>query len=675
MSELADRAAEEFLTAAYPEERHRCNTERWLGLLACHAADGGQVRWWEIPALAPAQAVLSARRRVLGAVAVVVAGWAIYVGITASLAGAESAAAGVGAYLAILSLGLRAAGAGAAARLRHPPGRLRPGPPRAIRPRWPRGRSEYGRVLVGALPLGLGILPALVKQWSVPAAGLPGAAPAGTYRAERLSCLVTGLAWAPVGVLLGVLPALGTGLVFEVTAANAVVAALWGALLSGAYPLLKLSEVVMSADWEERVRFLPLLEDAADRGVLRRTSTGYQFRSDAMRTHLLVIGRTALDDHAALRAGRLAAKGVRAALVKYLTRAGIMRVCVDFAVGTGAAAAIYIGIFVPVIGPSGVWIVAPGCALVGALAGGLAGFVLAGVLLLLASNAKMTLTYVPRSSRKARLGRAVVAAVAVAVLIGEEGAVLAEIVGFVLPAALVVVCGAWACVLALRRTRALRRRWQRAVPDAIAVATTGAALLLLLDHRLLTALPATGLLFPAAVWGSVLAWRKMTGSRRLAVKAGADLVFALLLGGEVVLLLVWLANLLAMPRAEVVVLRAVLGRAGGLADLPWWAWTSAWLLLAAASLAFIRWPSRLENAAKRFARWRIVPVAQIAERALTGLHIGLLTVVFVGLAAPSALTSTVGRQLSAAYEVAFQRELLQEGELAAYTAISSQLAA
>src|SRR6202000_1695406 len=43
--------------------------------------------------------------------------------------------------------------------------------------------------------------------------------------------------------------------------------------------------------------------------------------------------------------------------------------------------------------------------------------------------------------------------------------------------------------------------------------------------------------------------------------------------------------------------------------------------------------------------------------------------------APPAVTSTLGRRLSAAYEVAFQRELAEEGEVAAYTAIATQLAA
>jgi hypothetical protein len=167
----------------------------------------------------------------------------------------------------------------------------------------------------------------------------------------------------------------------------------------------------------------------------------------------------------------------------------------------------------------------------------------------------------------------------------------------------------------------------------------------------------------------------MSGSERLPVRAAADLVFALLLGGVVVLLLVWLANLLGMPRAEVAALREVLDRVGALADLPWWAWTGAWLLLAAASLAFIRWPGRLKTAAKRFERWQAVTVTEITERALAGLHVGLLTIVFVGLAAPPAVTSTLSRRLSTAYEVAFQRELAEEGEVAAYTAIAAQLAA
>jgi hypothetical protein len=677
VSEVAERAAEEFLAAAYPDERERERAERWLGLMACQG-DGGRILWWEIPGLAPARAVLLVRRVVVGVAVAVVIGWGSYVGIILSSTGL------FGGYAVVLFLATRWLGSRFFAGLRRPPARLRPSPPRALRPRWPRGRKDAGQLLGGALLLGLGILPALVRQWTVRAGALPGATPADTYRAERVACLATGLAWVPAGMLLGALPALGTDVLPEVVAAHVVLAVAWGALLSGSYPLLKLSELVMSADWEDRIRFLPLLEDAAERGVLLRAAAGsYAIRDQALLGRLTASGQAALRDHAELRARRLARPGVRAALVKHLTRPGRTRVCADFTAGAIAAAATGFGIFISghggVVGHSGGapigWLLFLVSALIGGMVGALAGGVMFWLLFLVASSSEMTLSYVPRRSRRARLCLAAVAAAAAAVLIAAEGTVLAEIVAFALPAALVMACGTWACVLAFRRTRGFRRRWQRAAPDVVAAATIGATLLLLADHPLLTALPAAGLLFPAAAWGSFLLWRKMNGSERLAVRAGADLVFALLLGGVVVLLLVWLANLLGMPRSEVAVLREVLDRVGTLADLPWWAWTGAWLLLAAASLAFIRWPGRLNAAAKRFERWQAVTVTEITERALTGLHVGLLTIVFVGLAAPPALTSTLGRRLSAAYEVAFQRELVEQGEVAAYTAIATQLAA
>ncbi|HEY1668231.1 MAG TPA: hypothetical protein VGG54_21285 [Trebonia sp.] len=675
MSEVAPRAAEEFLAAAYPDERERERAVRWLGLMTCQG--DGQIFWWQVPGLAPARVVLTVRRVVLGVAVALVFGWGSYVGIALSHTGL------IGAYAIVLFFMTRWVGSRFFSRSRRSPARLRPSSPRAIRPRWPRGRKEAGQLLGGALVLGLGILPALVRQWTGPAAKLPGVTPAVAYRDERLACLATGLACAPAGMLLGALPALGTGVLPEVVAAHAVLVVAWAALLSGSYPLLKLSELVLSADWEDRVRFLPLLEDAADRGVLLRGSVGYQIRDEAVRARLIASGRGALEDHAALRARRLARGGVRTFFVRHLTKKGRRRAGADCTAGAIGAAAIGIGIFIAghggVVGHPGSgragWLVFPVSLLIGVVVGALGGGVMSWLLFLVAGTSEMTLSYAPPLSRRARLSLAAVAVGAAAVLIAAEGTVLAEIVAFVLPAALVMACGTWAGVLAIRRTRGLRRRWQRAAPDLVVAATIGATLLLLVDHRLLTSLPAAGLLFPAAAWGALLLWRRMSGSERLPVKAAADLVFALLLGGVVVLLLVWLANLLGMPRAEVAALREVLDRVGALADLPWWAWTGAWLLLAAASLAFIRWPGRLKAAAKRFERWQAVTVTEITERALTGLHVGLLTIVFVGLAAPPAVTSTLGRRLSAAYEVAFQRELAEEGEVAAYTAIATQLAA
>ncbi len=675
MSEVADREADEFLAAAYPDETARQHAERWLGLAARQAA-GGEVRWWEMSAIAPAPAVIAFRRFILTVATLAVMGWNVYVGVILSPTGL------FGAYAAVLLLSLKWVGPAFFVRVRHPLARLRPDRPRAIRPRLPRGRKEAGGLLVGVLLLGLGILPALVALWTVDATALTGATPARSYGTDRLASLTRGLAWTPAGALLGLLPGLGTDLLPEVVAVNAVLAVAWGAVLSGAYPLLKLSERVLSADWGDRVRFLPLLEDAADRGVLLRARGGYAFRDDALRARLTVSGQAASANHGELRARRLARKTVRAALVRSLTKPGRRRACVDFTAGAVVAAAVAFGIFVAghggVVSHSGgaaiPWALYPLSAFMGAMAGALAGGVAFWLLFLMAGVSELTLTSLAPLSRRGWLLFTAAAAALAAILVTLAGTLLAEIAAYVLPAALAAACGTWACVIVFRRTRALRRRWQRAAPDVVAAATIGATLLLLIDHRLLTTVPAAGLLFPVAAWGSFLLWRTMSGSARLAVRAAADLVFALLLGGVLVLLLVWLANLLDMPRAEVSALREVLGRVGELADLPWWAWTGAWLLLAAASLAFIRWPARLKNAAKRIERWQAVAVAEITERALTGVHIGLLTLVLVGLAAPPALTSTLGRRVNAAYEVAFQRELVEEGELAAYTAITTRLA-
>ena len=61
----------------------------------------------------------------------------------------------------------------------------------------------------------------------------------------------------------------------------------------------------------------------------------------------------------------------------------------------------------------------------------------------------------------------------------------------------------------------------------------------------------------------------MVGSRRFGVRAGADIILSLLLGANFVLLLVWAANLLDLPKAGVTILRGTLERVGSIADLPW----------------------------------------------------------------------------------------------------------
>lgn len=80
---------------------------------------------------------------------------------------------------------------------------------------------------------------------------------------------------------------------------------------------------------------------------------------------------------------------------------------------------------------------------------------------------------------------------------------------------------------------------------------------------LLTAQPGAGLLFPLGTWFSVQIWRAMQKPRRpLPVRAAADIVLSLLLGAELVLALVWLANLLDLTEPEVAFLRGALELVG-----------------------------------------------------------------------------------------------------------------
>ena len=206
------------------------------------------------------------------------------------------------------------------------------------------------------------------------------------------------------------------------------------------------------------------------------------------------------------------------------------------------------------------------------------------------------------------------------------------------------------------------------IPEVIGIATVTAAILLLTERNLVTTEPAAGFLFPVAVWGSARAWLAMKNSDRSLVRAGADITLSLLLGAELVLFLVWLANLLGMPRTEVAALRVILRNTADLVDLPWWTWTALYVLLAAASLAFTLRPQRRERAALA-QRLRVMPAVNLARRVLNGVHIGLLIIVLVSLTAPAALISTFQRQLPTSYTVALQRQLEAEGELAAYTQV------
>ena len=166
----------------------------------------------------------------------------------------------------------------------------------------------------------------------------------------------------------------------------------------------------------------------------------------------------------------------------------------------------------------------------------------------------------------------------------------------------------------------------------------------------------------------------MRKAKRLLIRAGADITLSLMLGGVLVLCLVWLANVLGMPRAEVSLIRtgfSSVGSSAGIYD-GGRMWTGIYGMLAAASLVLATHQVRLKRLIKWFDWLSLARVASAAQRVLTGLYIGILTIAFVGVAGPSALTPTLQRQLKARYVVALQRQLEMEAETSAYNEIRAE---
>lgn len=433
----------------------------------------------------------------------------------------------------------------------------------------------------------------------------------------------------------------------------------------------KLTKLALLMHWREWVRLRCLLAEATERGIMRQSRSGYQFADPSLRAVLAASYQADLAGRARRRAALAAPDGARAALVAFLTDTRLTRIIVGFGLGGGIAFYIW---KLPVFShPSGGWggkifsfvIVVWGAGMIAA----------AAPLVVLGPARELsrwTLANVPDLSRRQRLVLTVAAVAAAGAVIATTWTPVVSAVGAGLPAAFVAACGLSACVLASRIVRKTGRRWLKPLPDVIGAATAAASLLLVARHNLLTTEPATGFLFPLAVWGSVKAWLAMRRSHRLTARAGADLTLSLLLGAELVLFLVWLANLLGMPRPEVAALRALLAHAGAVVDIPWWLWTTLYVLLATLSLAFVLRPAATAKLRKWFARLRFRSIADVTRRLLSGAHIGLLAIALVALATPAALGPTLQRRLAAAYTVALQHKFEAQGELDAYTQIRQQ---
>ena len=577
-------------------------------------------------------------------------------------------------------------------------------PPCATVPRWP-GWGGLALILLYTVgSIGLLFFPFLLSMWSVQ---VEERAAAASYRADRLSSVLYGLACAPAGAFLGILafsPAYGSPgwLAGTLLSALTVSAAVWIAGGSS-YSLLKLTELGLAVKWRERVDFLHVLDEAEHNGVLLCTRAGYAFRDSALQGYLIATGEAASPDRERGRASWFtrfkaakrswAARLLRWALTqrepektpqnrtlsaasRWLSKPRIDRITFDFSVGT--AIAVLAGYLLSAI-PAGTRV---GTVIVCALFFPLLGFAVAavagrGLLRVAADAARTGAVYVPLVSRKVRVGAAALVVAAGAVLVAEAGTFLANSLAFLLPPAFVTACGLWLCVLAFRKRHTSPRGWPKRVPDQVAVATSAAALLVAADRQLLTTQWATVLLFPVAVAGSLRLWTVMGKAKRLIIRAGADIALSLLLGGELVLFLVWLANVLGMPRAEVSLIRTGLGSAGSYAGVydGGRMWAGIYATLAMASLILALYPDRLKRLTKWFDPDRPNPakLAVAAQRAVTGLYIGVLTIVFVGAAGPSALTPTLHRQLKATYVVALQRQLETEAEASAYDEIRAEI--
>ena len=501
-------------------------------------------------------------------------------------------------------------------------------------PRWPRGRSAIALLAVSLVPV-VTFLPVLLGQWTSPAR----ADAIRQYRADRRATVARGAAWlGSAGLVAAIVLGAGVpaGAWLGADLALAAGAGLFAALATGPYPMVKLTELILLAQWRQPASLHRVLTDAAARQVLVPSGARWEFRDVTVRARLAAAHAAELRERDQARAARAArATGARARLVAAMDARGMARARADLAAGI-AIFLLLLGVALAGGGPGrpAHWGVAVVLAVIAAAAG-LTCYAFAPRLLRPAvAWVQWTVANVAPFSRRTRLAAAVAAVAAAALLIVTAGPALAALAAAVLPAVLVTVTGGWVLLVTRRAPRPGRRAawWHRRLQDAVVAATTGTALLVLARRDVLAAGPAAGLLFPLAAWAAFRAWRAMDDSGRVAVRAAADITLSLLLGADLVLFLVWLANRLGLSRAEVAALRGALERAGGLADLPWWLWAGLYAALAAAAVAFAIWPARLRRASGLSARLRVVPVVDAARRVLTGVHIGLL--VTVAVAAP-----------------------------------------
>lgn len=638
-------------------------TEEFLGWVAFAMGDKRELAWWDIPRCVQESKLRLAR--VLTAT--------VLTGLVA-VTGTAIAAPGSAGWFTIGAMVFTAVVSGQFIG----PGRLqRTRPPLAMVPRRPRSARETA-ILAAALLTGLAIRGTLRRQWIVPVSARD--TPDSSYRNCRLSSAVDLAACLYTGVPLAVLGLTAYPGVLGWAAMLSAIMVLTGLNDGMVFPVV-MTELVLLVRWRRWVPVRRTLREAARRGILIRTGPCYEFADPAERERL-VAGWTAVVLARSRRipdAVAAADTGARRWLLGRLDRRNLVRrVCLDLAIGitiTPLTAMFASGTI------NGEHVAA---SVLGPLFGGLALTALIGLASWARRGLRWSLWRIPEVS-----GRALVAAAAVASLAADLPAWLAGpgqvrhglgVAGVaLLPGTLVAVTGGWVCVLAYDRWHEARSLLFRHVWDTLAAAVTCVALLMLTGRWPVSLHAVAGVLLPAAVWLSIRAWRAMNDSDRIAVRACADLTVSVLVGGSLAVALVWLADLLDMPRPEVTALREVAEHAAVLIDIPWWSWLTGYALLAGASLAFAlkpHWltraglgPGRLAAAGRRLGRWRVVPATEVIRRVTSGVHIGLLMLLLIGLAGQVVVTPVLRARLADRYTLTLADQERARAELAAYTEI------
>ena len=670
------------LRAAYPGSREHARTIPTLTWIAWRMRGTPTVGWWEIPDWLGEKSLRLPRIVVSGVV--VGLGFGLSTGL---YSGSFALGSGTAAITLLVTWFVSSKVRAGALR--------RAAQPEAMVPRLPRSAGEL-LMLGGALATGVLLRRTLIGMWRRPVAD----GPDSTHRACVRSTLIDGVACLLAGTPVIIASVLLRQPWLLLVAGGISGFAVVRALADGKVPAMWLASLYWLVRHARWVRFRRLLRDAAARGVLTPSGPCYEFTDCAVQGYLTEQLQATLDQRTRRAADRKAARGlsraaqrerwdaavaagtggIRRRLLGRLTEPVRTRIAIDAGIGCGAA----------VLG----WMIRdqfssqPGAPdIVGAvfevplLAFGAAAVSWVAVLFGLAWIAdalRWSLWLTGRMSPRDRVGwlaGLVLTASLITLLAGPAGLRhwLAMVSLTVLPAVIVTVTGGWAGVLAGRRCKSARLRAIRLLPDALAAGATVVVVLLLLDRTLLGAQGAAGLLFPIAVWQSIVTWRKMNASTRVPERAAADITASLLLGASAVGLLVWLANLLHMPPEEVSTLRKAIEGAGKLLDVRWWIWASAYLALVAIGLVLALRPARLRRPAGLLAK-RVVPGTEILRRGSAGAHITLLLVALIGAAGPAAVGPVLRERLADRYIETLTDTAREQGATAEFRQITAAIA-